>query len=185
MEMQKDISGMNDMALEMMDQHRLWDHVLEHGCTDPCYEDGVILQRIRGRIIHLRRKMGLLYPRKKKPPIYYRGLPPVVSETYIARSEDIRANAQRTLWILSNNREFLYLTAYFSQIPSDVQKKEKCIKSVIDQPKYLSAALEKDDLLMLRKFENPKSFLEDQKAAASRLRKICVNMDWVSATKKQ
>ena len=174
MEAQKDNVRMNSLSQELMDQYRMWDNVLVHGSANLCYEDGVILHQIRSRIILLKRKMELLYPLNRKPSIYYSELPPVVRKRYMARSEKIRRNAGRTLWILKNNKEYLYLSNNFPLLAGDVHAKEICMKSMIDQTECLSDALDKDDLLTLCMYENANLMIENQKTAMRQFQRLYV-----------
>ena len=154
----------------LTEKYARWDNVLHNGYCDPCNADGLILMKIREDIIRCRQEIEYHYPREVRPAVYYLEVPPVVQATYMARSDEIRRNAKKTFWILKHNKSYLYLQKNMRKLTAEELESEKEIQRIIKNLLALREAFERDDLLTLRKNENPTQMLKFQMDAANRLK---------------
>ena len=79
---------------EMALDYARWDYLYTEGGSDPNWADGCNLNLIRNHIIYHKRKMEEL---QYFPDIYYRKLPPMVDNSYMAHADKIRAQAKKSL----------------------------------------------------------------------------------------
>lgn len=103
------------------------------------------------------------------PDIYYRELPPEVDCNYMARPDEIRENARKAMKIIDADENLKFVREQESSL-SDAQYKQFCIAAVINYAENLRRAIAKDDLVIMRRYENPESYLESFEAAAQRIK---------------
>lgn len=73
---------------EIRASYKCWNEIAEHGCSDPCWEDGVNMNLVRNHIIFFKsqiidkveEKMGQI------PQEVYWALPPKVPATFMVKS---------------------------------------------------------------------------------------------------
>ena len=162
-------SRATDYAAELEKEYARWDEVFTRGGSDPFWTDGVNLELTRNHILHYKEQLakqdnslfGL-------PDIYYRETPPEVDPNYMARPDEIRENARKAMKIIDADE---YLKFVREQAPhlSEAQYKQFCIAAVINYAENLRRAIAEDDLIIMRRYENPERYLESFEAAAQRI----------------
>lgn len=103
------------------------------------------------------------------PDIYYRETPPEVDKNYIARAEEIRENAKQTLSVFANNLDIQYIKKKMCVVDDNFLEKNS-IRAVMDYEMALKTAIETDDLITMRRYENAESYMESFKTCANKLR---------------
>lgn len=159
-----------DYAAELEKSYAEWDELFKNGGSDPFWTDGVNLELVRNHIIYCKKMLaeqenslfGL-------PDIYYRELPPEVDCNYMARPDEIRENARKAMKIIDADENLKFVREQESSL-SDAQYKQFCIAAVINYAENLRRAIAKDDLVIMRRYENPESYLESFEAAAQRIK---------------
>ena len=88
-----------DLVAELERSYERWEYLREHGGSDPFYADGTNMNLVRNHIMYYKGKMVEEYgaDHDKYPLIFYKELPPVVKEDYIARAGEIRNQAVAAL----------------------------------------------------------------------------------------
>ena len=81
--------------LEERFQH--YDEVLENGCDDPLWADGVNLNLIRNHIIIAKRNIEEVFSAEDYPDVYYRMIPEKINDDYMAKPDEIREKAKEVL----------------------------------------------------------------------------------------
>ena len=81
--------------LEERFQH--YDEVLENGCNDPLWADGVNLNLIRNHIIIAKRNIEEVFSVEDYPDVYYRMTPKKIDDDYMAKPDKIREKAKEVL----------------------------------------------------------------------------------------
>ena len=133
-----------------------WDNLNQYGGSDPFWEDGCNMNLVRNHIINYKQEIK---KQNKTSEICQRETPPKVDNKYMARAEEIRINANRSLKIYKGNRDFEYLTEVSSQL-NKYQANETCILNVINYVKGLEKFIEIDSLIDMRRHESSKSYIE-------------------------
>ena len=82
-----------DYAAALEESYARWECLYEYGGSDPFYEDGVNLNLVRNHIIYYKQILEKENNLFGLPDAYYRELPPKVDIRYMARPDEIRANA--------------------------------------------------------------------------------------------
>jgi hypothetical protein len=99
------------MTTELEKRFERWSVIIESGANDPCCSDGVDANLVRNHIIVGKRRIIKLCTENdiSLPEIVNRPTPEEISNSFMARPDEIRTAAQEYLSILENNADYLYL----------------------------------------------------------------------------
>ena len=158
-----------DYAAELEKSYAEWDELFITGGSDPFWTDGVGLELVRNHIIFYKQQLekqgnslfGL-------PEAYYRELPPEVDCNYMARPDEIRENARKAMEIIDADENLKFVREQAPSL-SEAQYKQFCIAAIINYAENLRRAIAKDDLVIMRRYENPERYLESFESAAQRI----------------
>lgn len=159
-----------DYAAELENSFARWDELFKNGGSDPFWADGANLNLVRNHIVYYKEQLA-----KQEntllglPQIYYRELPPVVDCNYMARPDEIRENARKAMDIIDADENLKFIREQQPTL-SEQQIKEWHIPAVINYAENLRRAIREDDLVIMRRYENPERFLESFSAAARQIR---------------
>ncbi len=149
----------NCHEVELQKAFDRWDELYSSGGNDPFWPDGVNLNLVRNHILYYKKEIEQTYEPQNYPPIYYRETPQEVPQDYMARSEEIRVNAKRSVELYKADPNYRFLLSRIDRLhPKDV--KETCIQNVINYVKDLEQAIASDDLISMRRHENPNRYIE-------------------------
>ncbi len=159
-----------DYAATLESSYAEWDKLFTEGCSDPIWSDGVNLEIVRNHIIYCKKQLaeqenslfGL-------PDIYYRELPPVVDHNYMARPDEIRENARKAMEIIDADENLKFVREQSASL-SEKQLTQWCIPAIINYADDLRRAIAEDDLISMRRYKNPKGYLESFESAALKIR---------------
>ena len=84
-------------AAELQKSFNQWNHINIHGSSDPGHPDGVNMNLVRSHILYYKKKIEEEMSLLPYPEIYYREAPPEVENGYMARVDEIRENAKKSL----------------------------------------------------------------------------------------
>lgn len=138
----------------LKDSFDKWEHLYRYGGSDPFWTDGVNMELVRKHIINSKRKCREL---DFFPEIYYRETPPEVPRDYMARAQEIRENAKRSLGTYKADRNFLWLV---KNKPNGKTAKDVHYDNVLGYVHCLEDAIQKDDLIAMRRHSDPKTYKE-------------------------
>ena len=176
-------SGKNfDYAAALDKSFARWDFILENGCSDPFWADGVNMNLVRNHIIFYKQKLSEEATLFLLPEAFYRETPPLVDNDYMARADEIRQNAARSMQKIDEDENLKFVREQSGNL-TEKQLKQLCIPAILDYAENLRRAIFEDDLLTMRRYENPKSYLDSFQSAAQKLRspEILDKMEAVSA----
>ncbi len=103
------------------------------------------------------------------PDIYYRETPPEVDCDYMARPDEIRENARKAMEIIDADENLKFVREQAPSL-SEAQLKQFCIAAIINYAENLRRAIAEDDLIIMRRYENPEHYLESFESAAIKIR---------------
>lgn len=146
-----------------------WDYLNEHGGSDPSFADGVNLNLVRNHIAYYKEKIEETLP--PYPEIYYRDMPPKVDMDYMARPDEIRENAKLSLVQFEANDSLQYLKDAVREL-TDTQTDRLHIKNILGYETALRTAIAEDDLIAMRRYENPERYIESFEQAANAVRQL-------------
>lgn len=176
-------SGKNfDYAAALEKSFARWDFIREHGCSDPFWTDGVNMNLVRNHIIFYKQKLSEETTLFLLPEAFYRETPPVVDNDYMARADEIRQNAARSMQIIDEDENLKFVREQSENL-TEKQQKQLCIPAILGYAENLRRAISEDDLLTMRRYENPQSYLDSFQSAAQKLRspEILDKMELISA----
>ena len=159
-----------DYAAELENDYARWDKVFTEGGSDPFWTDGVSLSLIRSQILYCKEQLA-----KQEnsllglPEAYYRETPPEVDCDYMARPAEIRENARNAMEIINADENLKFVREQFPSL-SEQQRKQWCIPAIINYAENLRRAIAADDLIIMRRYEHPDSYLESFESAAIKIR---------------
>jgi hypothetical protein len=110
-------------------------------------------------------------PPEQCPEIYCRDPPPEVDPDYMARAEEIRANAQALLESCFVDPNYCFLCRRVESL-SPQNEKQFNVKRITAHVAELGKAIENDDLVTMRRYESSKWCLEDFASCAKNLREM-------------
>ena len=142
-----------DLAAELEERFARWDEVYQNGCSDPMWSDGVNLDLVRSHIIYTKRQLEESIGDGAYPDIYYRDTPPEVDMDYMARADEIRANARITLAVYQSDPHYLYCKKHAPQL-SAKELKRFPVENVLHYVFGLEEAIAGDDLIFMRRHES-------------------------------
>ncbi len=160
----------NDYAAELEKSYTRWDELFTKGGSDPFWTDGVSLNLVRNHILYYKEQLA-----KQEnslfglPDIYYRELPPVVDHNYMARPDEIRENARKAMEIIDADENLKFVREQSASL-SEKQLTQWCIPAIINYADDLRRAIAEDDLIGMRRYKNPKGYLESFESAALKIR---------------
>lgn len=159
-----------DYAAELENSFARWEELFKNGGSDPFWTDGMNLNLVRNHIIYYKEQLA-----KQEntllglPEIYYRELPPVVDCDYMARPDEIRENARKAMETIDSNEDLQFICEQLSTL-SEQQIEQWHIPAVINYAENLRRAILEDDLIIMRRFENPERYLESFSATANQIK---------------
>ncbi len=159
-----------DYAAELESDYARWDELFTKGGSDPFWSDGVNLNLVRRRIIgckaQLAEQENLLLG---LPSVYYRETPLEVDKDYMARPDEIRANARKAMEIIDADENLKFIREQSASL-SEQQIKRWCIPVVINYAENLRRAIAADDLITMRRYEHLDGYLDSFKTAAQKIK---------------
>lgn len=159
-----------DYAAELERNYARWDEVCTKGGSDPFWSDGVNLELTRNHILYCKEQLA-----KQEnsllglPDVYYRETPPEVDCDYMARPDEIRANARKAMEIIDADENLKFVREQTARL-SEQQRKRWCLSAIINYAESLRRAIAADDLLTMRLYEHLDRYLESFESAAIKIR---------------
>lgn len=171
-----------DYAAALENSFARWDFIHEHGCSDPFWADGVNMNLVRNHIMYYKQQLSEEATLFLLPKAYYREVPPEVDNNYMARPDEIRQNAARSMQIIDEDENLKFVREQSVHL-TEKQLKQLCIPAILSYAENLRRAISEDDLLTMRRYENLNGYLESFKSAAQKLRspEILAGMESIPA----
>lgn len=146
-------------GLELQNAHERWAYLYEHGGSDPFWEDGVNLNLVRNHILYYSGKIVETMSPGNYPAAFFKETPPEVDQQYMARKDEIRENAKKSLAIYKADPNYQYILRHQDDFSSKT-KKRLCVDAVIGYATGLADAIEQDRLVDMRRHEHPETYLK-------------------------
>lgn len=159
-----------DYAAALENEYARWEELFTKGGSDPFWTDGSNLSLVRNHILYYKEQLA-----KQEnslfglPDIYYRETPPEVDCDYMARPDEIRENARKAMEIIDADKNLKFVREQAPSL-SEAQLKQFCIAAIINYAENLRRAIAEDDLIIMRRYENPEHYLESFESAAIKIR---------------
>lgn len=159
------------LVKEVRDEYARWDMYHDRGGSDPTWPDGVNMELIRNHIIYGKRQMKELCDESglDLPDLYHRPLPPEVPRDYMARKEEIREHAIKSLSAYEADPDYKYLLKIAPRLDKKAQEKTYIV-AVLNYPQGLRRALRDGDLVTMRRHERAESYIPSFRSCAERVR---------------
>ena len=136
-----------------------WDELLTNGGSDPTWSDGVNMNLVQGRIVANRRRLLEMCGDSEKPAILNCEEPPRMSDDYMARADEIREAAKKSLEIYQSNPTYRWCREQVKRIP-DKMLKNSVISNILGYVTGLESYIEKDDLVSMRRHRDPERYID-------------------------
>lgn len=160
-----------DYGAELKNLYKRWEHLYEHGGSDPFWSDGTNLYLLRTQIINCKRKIEEENTMFLLPDAYYRDIPPEVSRNDMARPDEIRENARKAMAIIDADENLKFVRERSKSL-SEKELKRLCIPAIIGYAENIRRAIAEDDLITMRRYERPDRYLDSFRSAAEKLRSL-------------
>jgi hypothetical protein len=162
-----------DYIAELQKDHERWAYLYEYGGSDPFWSDGCNLDLVRNHIINDRRMIEETMSPEDYPAIYYKEIPPKVDQDYMARSDEIRANARKSLARYKADPDYQYILRHQDDFTPKTKNK-LCIENILGYAKGLESAVAEDDLVAMRRHERPDGYLKSFEDCVRRMQETPV-----------
>lgn len=163
-----------NLEAQLTESFEHWEHLKEHGGSDPSYADGTNMNLVRNHIMYYKNRMVEEYGRdyEKYPEIFYREVPPKVNDNYMARAGEIRDGAAQALEYYISDPNFFYLLANKDML-TEKEAKQISLYNVLGYASGLARAIKDGDLITMRRHANrPEGYLESFAQCATRMMNI-------------
>lgn len=151
-----------NLTEELAKSFERWEHLREHGGSDPFYADGGSMNLVRNHIMYYKQKMVEQYGSdyEKYPEIFYRETPPEVKDSYMARAGEIKDGAAQALEYYLSDPNFHYLFANKDML-TEKEAKQISLYNVLGYASGLARAIKDGDLIAMRRHAGrPEGYLE-------------------------
>lgn len=136
-----------------------WNEMYRNGGSDPFWEDGVNLELIRNHIIYYKKQCEDELLPEQYPPEYNLDLPPVVDPKYMARADEIKEHAIRSLEVYIADANYQYLSENVHRLTKK-QNDETHIANVLRYVSGLQSSIRNNDFVGMRRHEYPALYTE-------------------------
>lgn len=163
-----------NLEAQLTESFEHWEHLKEHGGSDPSYADGTNMNLVRNHIMYYKNRMVEEYGRdyEKYPEIFYRELPPEVNQDYMARAGEIKDGAAQALEYYISDPNFLYLLANKDML-TEKEAKQISLYNVLGYASGLAKAIKDGDLISMRRHAGrPEGYLESFAQCATRMMQL-------------
>lgn len=163
-----------DYEAELIREYEHWEYLRDFGGSDPFYDDATNMNLVRNHIIYAKKQLEGMYgiDMGKYPEIYFRALPPITRDGYMARADEIRDRSVEVLDRYLSDVNFQYLLCN-RELLSKKEAEQVSIGNVIGYVYGLADALKRDDLITMRRHEKRlESYLESFASCAEKVKKI-------------
>lgn len=147
-----------DYAHDLEEEFNCWENLKNYGGRDPFWADRANINLMRNHIIYYKQKIEENYSEKDYPAIYFRETPPQVDGEYMARADEIRQNARRTLSIFEQDENLKLIKRKLLPMNSQFLKQISA-GNIAGYEIGLSVAIERDDLVAMRRYESSDRYL--------------------------
>lgn len=158
-------------AEQLIERFARWDFLYENGGSDPCWPDGVNLNLVSNHIRYYKQRIEEEYPDGSYPEIYSRPTPPEVDNNYMAKPDEIRMAARKSLEIYKADEDYRYILSHISLLGAKDQKR-LCAGNVLGYVSHLEDCIQKDDLVYQRLHGNADRYLDSFKGCAKQIREL-------------
>jgi hypothetical protein len=145
-----------------------WQYLYQFGGHDPFWSDGCNLNLVRNHISRYKEQIEELYPNGDYPEAYYQDTPPEVSNDYMARTEEIKENAENILAVCKKDPNYNELLFTVLKLNAKIQE-QTSINNVIWYVKGLEKAILQNDLISMRR-ANAESYISAFKDCIERVK---------------
>lgn len=96
---------------KILDSRKRWDYLKKNGGSSPFYADGCDLNLVRNHMIYYQHLMEEICRENKLslPDSFYIDLPPLMDDSYMVRSEEIRVHAKESLSLYMADENYLFI----------------------------------------------------------------------------
>lgn len=142
-----------------------WEKVYTYGDAESICTDGIILNRYRQEILHVKSHLENL-----GSELSY-AVPEKMPEEYMAQAETIRTQAQKAAEDYFASDDYRYLMTKFSYL-NKKQRSETGVTEVYGKVQSLLNAVDEDNLVVMRELGTPGMLWEQIQESAKRVRSI-------------
>ena len=142
-----------------------WEKVYTYGDAESMCTDGIILNRYRQEILHVKSHLENL-----GSELSY-AVPEKMPEEYMAQAETIRTQAQKAAEDYFASDDYRYLMTKFSYL-NKKQRSETGVTEVYGKVQSLINAVDEDNLVVMRELGTPGMLWEQIQESAKRVRSI-------------
>lgn len=166
--MAKKKAEMNYPAL-LQNEFERWEHLYKKGGSDPFGTDGENLYLVRNHILYYKSKIEETVQNGNYPEVYFRETPPEIDRNYMARKDEIRENAIKTLAIFKKDKNLQFIKRTMASVDEKFLR-ENGIQNIVNYENTLKKAIAENKLVEMRRYEKADTYLSSFESGAERLK---------------
>lgn len=170
-----------ELGIKIAQGFERWNRLQKIGGDDPFQSDGAGMNLIRKQIIALKKECEAELE-SDYPPEYRIDTPAEVKDDYMARPDEIRKNARKSLKIYEKNQDYLWLAEQIGKM-GEAEIKETGIRNVVDFPDALRFFIKTGSLVDMRRHGNPKRYLASFRRCRARVETVLARPSRTSSHK--
>lgn len=160
-----------DYAKCLEESYARWEDLYLNGGSDPTWPDGTNLNLVRNHIFNYKRKLEENMPLGGYPAAYHRPDPPEVDPDYVAHADAIRLDAAQSLKLYEQDANYQFLRQQYDHVDPKLRKTIH-LDYVLGSHFSLKSAIERDDLVAMRRYRKADFYLSSFEDCAARLREM-------------
>ena len=153
-----DADNIEALIQSIEDSYASWKRYMTEGGSDPFWADGVNMNLLCNHIISYRKQLEEMCVNGERPDILNRELPPEMPDNYMARADEIREAAGKTLEVYKSNPTYLWCREQAKRMPDKLLKKS-VIPNILGYVTGLEASIKNDDLVSMRRHRDPERYI--------------------------
>lgn len=158
----------SDYKKELQNLYEKWNYIYEHGGNDPFWEDGTDLNLLRNHIMSVKKRCEMELEKSQLPEEYYKPLPPVVENSYMAQKEQIEETARLSLQKYQQNPDYKFLLLIKEGLDQNTIKNSS-IKTILGYVTGLETAIQAKDYVTMRRHNYPERYLSSFKECRKKI----------------
>lgn len=169
--MKKRIPEAERLGNDIRDSFDRWKDIYENGGSDPFWSDGTNLELVRNHIIYYKNQCEALLEPCNYPEEYFISLPPAVPRNYMARPDEIRASARKSLETYKADSDYMYILRAVNKLTKQ-QNEQTHASNILRYVSDLEDCIRNDRLVEMRRHRKPELYLNSFRECRKKIEDI-------------
>lgn len=164
---------LKELVEELKKDFERWSIIITSGANDPNWPDGTNANLVRNHIRYHKDQITELCSENdlSLPEIFNHPTPEEVSQDFMAKPDEIRTNAQKSLALIKNDADYLYLKEMINTL-SPQMIYDTSINNILSYVSSLQRAINEDNFVIMQRMGKPDHCLDSFHRCATKVREL-------------